>query len=345
MQLTASRRAAKVRAMFWLVPESSIDPFFILLAGLAVDAVFGDMRPLFRFLPHPVVALGGLIASLERRLNRESRSAQARRVRGLVVVAAVVAIAAAAGWAVLVLTRHWRWGWAVEIFLVGVLVAQRSLYDHVFAVCRALETGGLAAGREAVRHIVGRDPNSLDDHGVARAGIESLFENFSDGVVAPAFWYVLFGLPGLLAYKAANTLDSMIGHRSPRYLDFGAAAARLDTAANFVPARLAGAIIAAAALIAPKANPAAALKTMWRDARKHRSVNAGWPEAAAAGALGLALAGPRRYGADLVNDAWIGDGRARVTTTDMRAALYLFVVACLVHAALIALLALAWHQP
>jgi adenosylcobinamide-phosphate synthase len=334
-----------VRPMSWLVPESPIDPFFMLLAGLALDAVFGDMRPLFRLVPHPVVAIGGLIAALERRLNRESRGAAARRVRGVVVVVAVTAIAMIAAWAVLALTRHSRWGWVVEIFLVGVLVAQRSLYDHVFAVCRALETGGLAAGREAIRHIVGRDLTSLDDHGVARAGIESLFENFSDGVVAPAFWYVLFGLPGLFACKAVNTLDSMIGHRSPRYLDFGAAAARLDTAVNFIPARLAGAIIAAAALIAPQANPAASLRTMWRDARKHRSVNAGWPEAAAAGALGLALAGPRRYGADLVNDPLIGDGRARATSDDMRRALYLFVVACLVHAALIALLAIAWHRP
>jgi adenosylcobinamide-phosphate synthase len=242
-------------------------------------------------------------------------------------------------------TRRWAWGWVVEVLLVGVLVAQRSLYDHVFAVCRALETGGIAAGREAVRHIVGRDPNSLDEYGVARAGIESLFENFSDGVVAPAFWYVLLGLPGLLAYKAVNTLDSMIGHRSPRYKDFGMAAARLDTAANFLPARLAGAIIALAGIVAPRGNPAMALKTMLRDARKHRSVNAGWPEAAGAGALGLALAGPRRYGAEVVNDPWIGGGRARATPADMRRALYLFVVACLVHAGLIALLALAWHRP
>ena len=326
-----------VRPMFWLVPGSPVDPFFMLLAGLALDTVFGDMRPLFRFVPHPVVAVGGLIAVLERRLNRESRGAAARRVRGLVVVVSVTAIAMLAAWAILAFTRHWRWGWAIEIFLIGVLVAQRSLYDHVFAVCRALETGGLAAGREAIRHIVGRDPDSLDDHGVARAGIESLFENFADGVVAPAL-LVRAARPAGAALPARRSTrsNSMIGHRSPRYLDFGAAAARLDTAVNFIPARLAGAIIAIAALIAPQANPAASLKTMWRDARKHRSVNAGWPEAAAAGALGLALAGPRRYGADLVNDPWIGDGRARATADDMRRALYLFVVACLVHAALIA---------
>lgn len=323
-----------------LAPVAAVDPFFALLAGLALDAVVGDMRPIFRFVPHPVVIIGGLIALLERRLNRESRGRTARRVRGALVVVLVVALAVLCGWFLMVLARHWRFGWAIEIVTIGVLVAQRSLYDHVFAVCRALESGGVAAGRAEVRKIVGRDPDSLDEFAVARAGIESLFENFSDGVVAPALWYLLLGLPGLFAYKAINTLDSMIGHRSPRYLDFGAFAARLDTVANFVPARLAGLILAMAAVVVPEGNPPASLKTMLRDAGKHRSFNAGWPEGAAAGALGLALAGPRRYGADLVNDPWIGDGRARATPIDMRRALYLFVAACLVHAALVAAAAL-----
>ena len=323
-----------------LFPVAAIDPFFALLAGLALDAVAGEMRLLFRFVPHPVVAIGGLIGTLERRLNRESRGRGARRARGALLVLFVVGFAALCGWLLMVLARHWRWGWAIEIAAIGVLVAQRSLYDHVFAVCRALESGGVSAGRAEVSKIVGRDPNSLDEYAVARAGIESLFENFSDAVVAPALWYLLLGLPGLFAYKAINTLDSMIGHRSPRYIDFGAFAARLDTVTNFVPARLSGAIVAIASLVVPEGNPAAALKTMLRDARKHRSFNAGWPEGAAAGALGLALAGPRRYGSDLVNDPWIGDGRARATPIDMRRALYLFVAACLVHAALIAVAAL-----
>jgi adenosylcobinamide-phosphate synthase len=321
-----------------------IDPFFALLAGLALDAVAGEMRPVFRWLPHPVAMIGGLIAALERRLNREARGRNALRVRGVLVVLIVVGVATLCGWLLMVISRHGRFGWIVEILVIGILVAQRSLYDHVFAVCRALESGGLAAGRAEVSKIVGRDPNSLDEHAVARAGIESLFENFSDGVVAPAFWYLLLGLPGLLACKAINTLDSMIGHRSPRYLDFGACAARLDTAVNFVPARLSGLIVAVAATVVPQGSPAAAFKTMLRDAGKHRSVNAGWPEGAAAGALGLALAGPRRYGADLVNDPWVGDGRARATTQDMRRALYLFVAACLVHAALIAAAALVVHR-
>lgn len=327
--------------LFTSLPVPPVDPLMILLGGLVFDAALGEMRLFFRFVPHPVVAIGGLIAFLEKRLNRETRGRSARRLRGAIVTIFVVAIAFAAGWVVVALFRQRHWGWLVELALVGILVAQRSLYDHVFAVCTGLETGGLPRGREAVRHIVGRDPNSLDEYGVARAGVESLFENFADGVVAPAFWYVLLGLPGLVAYKAVNTLDSMIGHRSPRYRDFGAFAAHLDTAVNYVPARLSGTIITLAAFFAPGGNPFAALRTMLRDARKHRSVNAGWPEGAAAGALGLALAGPRRYGAEIVKDPWIGDGRARVTTVDMRRALYLFIVACLIHAALIGLLLFA----
>jgi len=254
-----------------------------------------------------------------------------------------MACAILAGLAVAALCRWIRFGWALEALIVAVLLAQRSLYDHVAAVTLALETEGLAAGREAVRHIVGRDPKSLDEHGVARAGIESLAENFSDGVVAPVLFYALFGLPGLFAYKTANTMDSMIGHLSPRHRAFGWAAARLDDALNFVPARLAGLLIAAAALGA-RAAPAASLRLMWRDGGKHRSVNAGWPEAAMAGALGLALAGPRRYADRVVDDPWIGEGRARATAADMRRALKVYVVACAIEAGVIAAiyLALLW---
>ncbi|MBI3710973.1 MAG: cobalamin biosynthesis protein CobD [Proteobacteria bacterium] len=326
--------------MVSFVPHALVDPLVLLLLALAVDAVFGDMPLLFRWVPHPVAVAGSTIEFLERRLNRDTRDEATRRLRGAVVAAAVALGAAAAGIVILEMTRQLAWGWAIETFLAAVLVAQRSLHDHVKAVAAALDAGGLTAGRDVVRHIVGRDPESLDEHGVARAAIESLAENFADGVVAPVFWYVIAGLPGMLAYKAVNTLDSMIGHRSPRYLAFGMVAARLDTAMNFLPARIAGLIFAIAAVIAPTANPGAALRTMWRDAGKHRSLNAGWPEGAMAGALGVALAGPRRYGAEQVSDPWIGDGRARATSHDIRRALYVFIVACLVHAALVGLLAI-----
>jgi len=218
---------------------------------------------------------------------------------------------------------------------VAVLLAQRSLFEYVARVGDALLRNGLTQGREAVAHIVGRDIQSLDEHGVARAAIESLAENFSDAVVAPAFWYALFGLPGLFVYKTVNTLDSMIGHRTPRYLQFGWAAARLDDLLNLVPARLSGVLLTAAALVSPQARVAPAFRVMLRDARKHRSPNAGWPEAATAGALDLALAGPRRYHGEIVDDPWLGDGRARATVADIGRALRLYMIACILQATLV----------
>jgi adenosylcobinamide-phosphate synthase len=193
----------------------------------------------------------------------------------------------------------------------------------------------LAAARRAVGHIVGRDPMRLDRHGVARAAIESLAENFSDGVVAPVFWYLLLGLPGLFAYKMANTLDSMLGHRSERYRAFGWAAARFDDLVNLVPAPLSGLLLCAAASFAGNARPGRALTVMLHDGRKHHSPNAGWPEAAMAGALGLALAGPRPYAEGDVQDPWLGDGTAEATPADIVRALHLYSLACRLLAGLI----------
>ncbi|MBM3546815.1 MAG: cobalamin biosynthesis protein [Alphaproteobacteria bacterium] len=308
----------------------------LLLLALVLDAVFGELPWLFRFVSHPVVVIGRVIAFFDRRLNRIERSNRSRLFRGGLTVVILVSVAAAIGTAI-----HWvavlvPFAWFLELLLITALIAQRSLYDHVAAVRTALDTSGLAAGREAVSHIVGRDPNALDDHGVCRSAIESLAENFSDGVVAPVLWTLVFGLPGLIVYKTINTLDSMIGHKTPRYLYFGKVAARLDDVANWIPARISGLILFLASFIAPGARPWAALKTMWRDARKHKSPNAGWPEAAVAGALDLALAGPRRYPEMVVNDPWVGEGRARATTDDIGAALRLYVIACLIDAALVA---------
>ena len=317
-----------------------LDPLLALIAGLAVDAVLGDPPALFRLVPHPVALLGRLVAALETSLNRPELADEVRRRGGIFTVLAVVAAAVAVGVLIDRLAALLPWGDALVVATVAILVAQRSLYDHVAAVGRALLSGGLLAGRAAVGHIVGRDPLSLDTAGVARAAIESLAENFSDGVVAPVFWYVLLGLPGLCAYKAVNTLDSMIGHRSPRYRDFGWAAARLDDLANLVPARLAGLLLALAASVLPAATGGAAIATMLRDARKHRSPNAGWPEAAMAGALGVALAGPRRYGGELVDDPWVGPGTPQVGAGDIGRGLDVYVVACVIEAALLAALAL-----
>jgi adenosylcobinamide-phosphate synthase len=319
------------------------DPLLVLIAGLALDAVLGDMPALFRWIPHPVVLAGRAIAFCDRKLNRETRSEAARRFRGLLTLAVLVGAAAALGYALALACRGSLLGAAVEAFLVAVLVAQKSLFDHVAAVARALDGGGLAAGREAVRHIVGRDPMSLDAPGVARAAIESLAENFSDGIVAPVFWYLLLGLAGLFAYKMANTLDSMIGHQGPRHRAFGWAAARFDDLANLVPARASGLLLSAAALFSRDGRPGRALLVMLRDAKKHRSPNAGWPEGAMAGALGLALAGPRRYAEGVVADPWIGDGRARAAVRDIVRALDLYRLACLLEGGLLIGLWLALH--
>jgi adenosylcobinamide-phosphate synthase len=328
-----------------LFPSNGLDPLLLLLAALALDLIVGDLPVAFRFVPHPVMLVGRAVDWFDRRLNRERRGDEARRVRGILAVLILVLAAAGLGFALAVLLRALRFGWAIEVLLVAILLAQRSLFEHVATVGEALAQGGLLRGREAVSHIVGRDPNSLDEHGVARAAIESLAENFSDGVVAPAFWYALFGLPGLFVYKTANTLDSMIGHKTPRYLHFGWAAARLDDLLNLAPARVSGLLLAAAALAAPQARVAPAFRIMLRDARKHRSPNAGWPEAATAGALDLALAGPRRYHGQLINDPWLGDGRARATVNDISRALRLYMIACVLQAGLVLAAYLAVDGP
>ncbi len=315
-------------------------PLVLLLFALALDAYIGDPPLLYRVIPHPVALMGRLVAGFERRLNRRERSERNRFFRGFLVTVPLVGFAAAVGWTISRLAGAVAFGWLVELLFVMTLIAQRSLYLHVVAVARGLDTDGLAGGREAVAHIVDRDPENLDEYGVARAAIESCAENLSDGVIAPVLWYLALGLPGLFAYKMLNTADSMIGHLSPRYKAFGATAAKLDTMANYIPARLTALLIALAAVAAPGAHPLAALKTMLRDAKQHRSVNAGWPEAAMAGALGLALAGPRRYGERLVKDAWFGDGRARATARDIHRALYVTALACAAEFALIAALAL-----
>jgi len=315
----------------------STDPLLLLLTALLIDAVIGDPAWLYGYLPHPVALIGQMIAALERRLNLAERNNRVRRALGILTVVLVVGLAAGLG----ALAAEAPLDWLVTPVVVAVLVAQRGLWDHVAAVAAALERSGLDAGRGAVSRIVGRDPQSLDEAAVARAAIESLAENFSDGVVAPVFWFLLLGLPGICAYKAVNTLDSMIGHRSDRYRAFGWGGARLDDLANLLPARLAAALLAIAAFFLPGMTGGGAVRAAFRDARHHRSPNAGWPESAIAGALGLALAGPRRYGGEIVADAWMGEGRKEASATDIRRALRLYGAACVVQAVVIAVAVVA----
>ncbi len=316
---------------------ASLDPLILLLLALAIDAVAGEMPLVFRVLPHPVKLIGWVIREAEQRMNRSWRSERDRAWRGLLLASMMISGFFLLGKGIALVGQAVPRGWLLELALTAVLLAQRSLYDHVRAVQIGLTRGGLEGGRQAVAMIVGRDPNSLDEYGVARAAIESCAENFSDAVVAPVFWYVVAGFPGLLVYKAVNTLDSMIGHRNDRYRAFGMVSARCDDLLNLIPARLSGLIIALAALFVPRASPGQALTIMLRDARHHRSPNSGWPEAAMAGALDLALVGPRQYPGLIVNDRWIGDGRARAEATDIGRALTVFAVACLINAGLVAL--------
>lgn len=311
----------------------------LLVAALVADAIVGNPRLPARWLPHPVRILGQMVGWLDRKLNRPYRRSYDLQLRGAAVVLLVCGVTAAFGLIVARFSASHPLGAVAELALMIPLFAQRSLFDHVRAVATALERSGLDAGRQAVAHIVGRDVESLDQHGVARAAIESCAENFADAVVAPTLWYVLLGFPGLVVYKAVNTMDSMLGHTSTRYRAFGMAAARLDDAANWIPARIAGLYLAVAAVLVPTANAGAAVRTMLRDGRKHRSPNSGWPESAAAGALGLALAGPRRYGEVTVDDPWIGGGRARATARDIHRALWLYAASCLINGLIVGLLA------
>ena len=303
---------------------AGVHPLLVVMLAFAIDVMFGDPPGVYARLPHPVALFGTLADRLERRLNRPHRSDRARFWRGLLMSAVLVALAGGVGWAIQSVLARVPFGWLIGALLASALIAYRSLFNHVRAVAEGLKNS-LADGRAAVSHIVGRDPDTLDEAGVARAAIESAAENFSDGVVAPVLWFALLGLPGLCAYKALNTLDSMIGHRDARYEKFGKAAARLDDMANAVPARVAGLLIVFTAAVGIGTRGGVAWRAVVNDAEKHRSVNAGWPEAAMAGALGLALAGPRTYGTHHVDDAWMNQGgRAEATADDIGRALGLY---------------------
>jgi len=303
----------------------------VLIAALLLDRILGDPDWLWRRLPHPVVVFGAMIGWCDRTFNRRRLGEEALRISGVLVIAGLLLWSLFCGWLLhKVFMQIGISGWLLETIVVAVFLAQKSLADHVSRVATGLRTGGLEGGRTAVSMIVGRDPETLDEPAVCRAAIESLAENFSDGVVAPAFWYALLGLPGLLAYKMLNTADSMIGHKTPKYLHFGWASARLDDAANLPAARLSILLIAAgAALTAGRRAAGNALGTALRDHGLHRSPNSGWPEAAMAGALDVQLAGPRIYAGALVNEPMInGAGRAVATVADVETGVSVFYGAC-----------------
>src|SRR5487761_1093315 len=243
----------------------------LLTLALALEAVVGYPDAVFRLIGHPVTWIGWLIGKLDAALNRDPLAPWHRRVHGVLALVAVMVSAAGVAYLLQRVLLTLSVGWIVVVIVAASVIAQRSLYRHVADVADALERGGLATGRIAVAKVVGRNPATLDEAGICRAATETLAENFSDGVVAPAFWFVIGGLPGMMAYKAANTADSMIGHRTPRHEAFGWAAARLDALAILPASRLAALWLDLAALLTRGASARAAGRTVWRDAGKHRS--------------------------------------------------------------------------
>ena len=299
----------------------------------------GYPQALFRAIGHPVTWIGGLIARLDRSLNRQDWSFFVRRLTGVVALLILLGVTGGIALALDLGLGQYAVGLLVIIVIAATLPAQRSLDDHVSAVADALEQDGVEGGRKAVSMIVGRKTDTLDEAGISRAALESLAENFSDGVVAPIFWTACLGLPGGVLYKAINTADSMIGHKNEKYHAFGWASARLDDLVNLPCSRLTALLFILASLFVRGASSVDAFITMLRDARKHRSPNAGWPEAAMAGALGFALAGPRIYGETMVDDVYMGDGRRDLTAADIRRALLLYRIACIIQGSIIIALA------
>lgn len=306
-----------------------------MAVAMTMDALLGWPDVLLARFGHPVTWLGRLIGLLDRSWNRSVAAPAIRRMVGVAAALLVIGLSAGIGWAIQAALGP---GWS-RVVVLGILawpmIALRSLHDYVAAVARPLECGDIVGARAAVAHIVGRDPALLDEAGVARAAIESLAENASDGVVAPVFWGALFGLPGIVGYKAINTLDSMIGHRTERHQSFGWAAARIDDIANFIPGRLTGLLFVLTA-----ARPSDALSCAVRDANRHRSINAGWPEAAMAGALGVRLSGPRSYHGLMTDEPWLNGAARDPLALHIRTGLRLYIRAMLLLAGSLAALAL-----
>lgn len=296
----------------------------VLSLALVIDRIVGDPDLLWKRLPHPIVCFGKIIANLDCHLNKGNHLTQF--LAGLVTIIFGLITAVGSGLVLTFLCNQLDiLGFIFESIIGSVFLAQKSLYLHVNNVAIALRLEGLEAARCAVSLIVGRDPNRLDEAGICRAAIESLAENSSDGVIAPAFWLALFGLPGLFAYKMVNTADSMIGHRTTRYQQFGFVAAKLDDLLNYLPARLTALLVVFSSSLAIGLKAAVhSWKVTKRDAKLHRSPNAGFPEAAYAGALNISLSGPRIYGGNITNEPYINQEGRLLLKADIAAALRLY---------------------
>jgi adenosylcobinamide-phosphate synthase len=317
-----------------------MNSFALAALVLAIEGFVGYPQALYKFIGHPVEWIGKLISFLDDGLNDPDQDKSEVRAQGVFAIVILCVAVGIPAWLISKTLAGISYGWIVNVLLATAFVAQKSLRDHVSAVHRAL-SASLPAARQAVGKIVGRDPDTLDESGIAKAALESLAENTADGITAPIFWYALLGLPGLVIYKAINTADSMIGHKSEKYLHFGWAAAKLDDLVNLPASRLTGLLFAAAAWLTSKKSAQSSLRSMWRDAGKHQSPNAGWPEAAMAGAIGLRFGGPRNYDGELVDLPYMGDGRETLTADDIGKGVELYDRAMIVLLITAVLLAMA----
>jgi adenosylcobinamide-phosphate synthase len=288
-----------------------------------IEKFVGYPQGLFKIIGHPVQWIGALITWLDTTLNTKPADEVEGMLRGGIALAVLLAATAFPAYMLQDILSSFTGGWVINAIIATTFIAQKSMRDHVVEVQHALSSS-IAEGRTSVAKIVGRDTKNLDESGVAKAALESLAENTADGIVAPVFWYALLGLPGLVAYKAINTADSMIGHKSERHLFFGFCAAKLDDLVNLPASRLTALFFAGAAAVQNRESGRNALFTAWADAGKHRSPNAGWPEAAMAGALGLRFGGPRNYEDGLIDLPWMGDGREHMTRADITSGLKIY---------------------
>jgi adenosylcobinamide-phosphate synthase len=314
--------------------------FHLPHAALAclIEKYLGYPAGLFKIFGHPVQWIGALIAWLDVKLNTKPDDELEGLLRGGAAVVALLMATAFPAYMLQDILHDWSLGWIINAVVATAFIAQKSMRDHVVEVEHSLSSS-IAEGRISVAKIVGRDTRELDESGVTKAALESLAENTADGIVAPVFWYALLGLPGLVAYKAINTADSMIGHKSERHLFFGYCAAKLDDLVNLPASRLTACFFAAAAALTKPENGKRALAAVWADASKHRSPNAGWPESAMAGALDLRFGGPRHYEDGMVDLPWMGDGRKNMSRADIAAGLALYDRALWIMLALLVVLA------
>jgi len=315
--------------------------FVIAALALIVERRLGYPQQLVGSIGHPVMWFGKLIDFMERGVDKRLRTPRQRRDAGIFTMVVLLLVALAVTVLVQQVTRSIPQGWILEVLLATPFLAQKELGRAVHAVADALQVS-LDDGRKAVSEIVGRDPQALDEAGVSRAAIETLAESTSDGVIAPLFWLLVLGLPGIVLYKAINTADSMIGHLNERYRDYGWAAAKLDDLVNWIPARLTLVLVTIACFFVPHASPGMAWATARRDARKHASPNSGWPEAAFAGALGFSLGGPRSYDGEIVDLPAFGTGKRALVYSDILRALVLYRMTLNVTLVLTIVLAILW---